>query len=150
MIIAAASLSDHTLDITQESRVRASIEDTFAALLDELGPSMVGMADAPMPMVLEARPGGRWFRDLGNDDGHCWGTVQAIRRPKLLEISGPLMMSFAVASNLQYRLRSEEAETVLTLHHSALGLFPEGYGDNVSQGWANIAQRIQNRFASNP
>ena len=49
-----------------------------------------------MPMMLEAWPGGRWFRDLGNGNGHLWGHVQAIKAPTLLEITGPLMMSFAV------------------------------------------------------
>lgn len=71
MIAVASPLDDLTLDITQDTRVRASIEDTFAALLEELGPHNRGMADAPMPMVLEARPGGRWYRDLGDDNGHC-------------------------------------------------------------------------------
>jgi hypothetical protein len=53
-----------------------------------------------------ARPGGRWYRDLGEDNGHFWGTVQAIKRPTLLEITGPLFMSYAAVSNLQYRLSS--------------------------------------------
>ena len=44
-------------------------------------------------MKLEPWPGGRWFRDLGNDNGHFWGLVQAIKRPTLLEITGPLFMS---------------------------------------------------------
>ena len=44
-------------------------------------------------MTLEPRPGGRWFRDLGDDNGHFWGHVQAIKRPTLLEITGPLFMS---------------------------------------------------------
>ena len=97
MTATTAQLTDLTLDITRETRVRASIDDTFQALLEELGPFNRGMADAPMPMVLEAHPGGRWYRDLGDGNGHCWGMVQAIRRPQLLEITGPLMMSFAVA-----------------------------------------------------
>jgi len=137
-----------TLNIVQETRVRASLEDTFAALLEELGPAMVGMGDAPMPMQLEAFPGGRWMRDLGDGNGHCWGMVQAIRRPTLLEIHGPLMMSFGVASNLQYRLRLEGDETVLAFRHTALGLFPEGYRDNVTQGWTRIASRVQGRFTN--
>ncbi len=33
-----------------------------------------------MPMKLEAWPGGRWFRDLGDGNGHLWGHVQAIKR----------------------------------------------------------------------
>jgi len=145
---AAEALADLTLDLLQETRVTASIEDTFAALLDELGPHMVGMADAPLPMIIEANPGGRWYRDLGNGDGHFWGTVKAIRKPNLLEIVGPLMMSFPVSSNLQYRLRTEGSETIISLRHTALGLFPEGYRDNMKEGWTNIAQRIQNRFNS--
>jgi len=43
-----------------------------------------------MPMKLEAWPGGRWYRDLGDNNGHYWGTVQAIKKPTLLEICGPL------------------------------------------------------------
>ena len=148
MIAVASPLDDLTLDITQDTHVRASIEDTFAALLEELGPNNKGMADAPMPMVLEAHPGGRWYRDLGGNNGHCWGMVQAIRSPNLLEISGPLMMSFAVASNVQYRLRVQGDETVITLRHTALGLFPEGYRDNLTLGWAAMTRRVQARFAT--
>jgi hypothetical protein len=148
MITVASALDDLTLDVTQDTRVRASIQDTFAALLEELGPHNKGMADAPMPMVLEARPGGRWYRDLGDDNGHCWGTVQAIRSPNLLEISGPLMMSFAVASNVQYRLRVDGDDTVITLRHTALGLFPEGYRDNLTLGWTAMTRRVQARFAT--
>jgi len=61
----------------------------------------------PMPMKLEAWPGGRWFRDLGEGNGHYWGTVQAIKHPTLLEFSGPLFMSQPVANNVQYRLSEE-------------------------------------------
>lgn len=142
------SLADMMLDVSQETRVRASIEDTFEALLEELGPANRGMADAAMPMVLEAHPGGRWYRDLGHDNGHWWGHVQAIRRPNLLEISGPLMMSFAASNNLQYRLRVDGDETVLTLRHTALGLFPDGYRDALMEGWTSIARRLQARFAT--
>ena len=41
-----------------------------------------------MPFKLEAWPGGRWFRDLGNNAGHLWGHVRVIKPPALLEISG--------------------------------------------------------------
>jgi hypothetical protein len=148
MITVASPLSDMTLDLTEETRVHASIEDTWAALLEEMGPHNVGMGSTPMPMVLEARPGGRWFRDLGNDNGHCWGTVQAIRSPNLLEIAGPLMMSFAVASNVQYRLTVDGSDTVITLRHTALGLFPEGYRENLTLGWSALTRRVQTRFAA--
>lgn len=144
---ATTALEDLTLNITEEIRVRASLEDTFAALLEELGPANRGMHDAPMPMVLEPWPGGRWYRDLGENNGHCWGHVQAIRRPTLIEIAGPMMMSFAVASNVQYRLAPSGSDTVITLKHNALGLFPEGYRAPLSHGWQRIFARLQARFA---
>ncbi len=134
-----------SLDITEKMRVRAPLEIAFEALLEEMGPSNEGHQGTPMPMVLEARPGGRWFRDLGNGNGHLWGHVQAIKRPTLLEITGPLMMSFAVSSNLQYRLEEVDGETSITLRHTALGLFPEGYREALSQGWPAFAARVRRR-----
>lgn len=86
----ALSLEATTIQIVQEIEVRASIEVTFAALLDQLGPYNETQVDKPMPMRLEAWPGGRWYRDLGDSNGHYWGTVQAIKKPTLLEICGPL------------------------------------------------------------
>lgn len=143
---ATLALEDMTLNVVEEIRVHASLEDTFAALLDELGPNNTGMHDTPMPMVLEAWPGGRWYRDLGDSNGHCWGQVQAIRRPVLLEIAGPLMMSFAVSSNVQYRLTESNGDTLITLKHNALGLFPDGYRANLAQGWRGIFRRVQARL----
>ena len=56
-----------TLTITEEIFVRASIETTFASLLEQLGPLNQTPDGKPLSMVLEARPGGRWYRDLGAD-----------------------------------------------------------------------------------
>jgi len=145
MTAIASDIENLSLNVTEEIRVRSSLTATFAALLEEMGPSNVGQNDAPMPMVLEAWPGGRWFRDLGDKNGHCWGHVQAIKRPTLLEIAGPLMMSFAVASNVQYRLKEVDGGTVITLRHTAIGLFPDGYREALSQGWRKIFERVQRR-----
>lgn len=145
MTALAPAIDSLSLDITEEIRVRASLTATFAALLEELGPSNEGHNGAPMPMVLEAWPGGRWFRDLGGNNGHLWGHVQAIKRPTLLEITGPLMMSFAVANNLQYRLKEVDGATAIAFHHSALGLFPEGYREGFAEGWPLFVARIRRR-----
>jgi hypothetical protein len=147
MTAIAPAIENLSLNVTEELRVRSSLTTTFAALLEEMGPSNQGYNGAPMPMTLEPWPGGRWFRDLGENDGHLWGYVQAIKRPTLLEITGPLMMSFAVASNLQYRLKDIDGETLLTLRHTALGLFPDGYRDALSQGWPLLFNRIRRRVA---
>jgi hypothetical protein len=140
------AIENLSIDITEEIRVRASLAATFEALLEEMGPSNQGHQGMPMPMKLEPWPGGRWFRDLGDGNGHLWGHVQAIKRPTLLEIAGPLMMSFAVASNVQYRLKEVDGGTVITLRHTALGLFPpDGYRDALGQGWTLIFDRVRRR-----
>ena len=77
---------NETFTIKEDIHVRASLEKTFASLLAEIGPRNQTPDGRPLAMVIEARPGGRWFRDLGGDDGHLWGFVQSIKRPTLLEI----------------------------------------------------------------
>ena len=89
MIAVAPAIENLSLNITEEIHVRSSLTATFAALLEEMGPSNEGQNRAPMPMILEPWPGGRWFRDLGDNNGHLWGHVQAIKAPTLLEITGP-------------------------------------------------------------
>lgn len=131
-----------TLLVTQEIHVQASLEQTFAALLEQLGPGNES-PQGKMPMVLEARPGGRWFRDLGDNNGHFWGHVQAIKKPTLLEITGPLFMSYAVVSNLQYRLSEERGGTLIKFHHKALGVIQEEHRRGVGEGWTHINQRVK-------
>jgi len=87
-----------------------------------------------MPMKLEAWPGGRWYRDLGGNNGHFWGVVQAIKRPTLLEITGPLFMSYPVVSNVQYRLSEKDGGTLLTFNHTALGLILEDHREEFRRG----------------
>ena len=98
-----------------------------------------------MPFKLEAFPGGRWFRDLGDGNGHMWGHVQAIKRPTLLEFYGPLMMSFAVASNVQYRLSEVEGGTLISFHHFVFGVIPDGHRENLNKGWTHIVEHIRTR-----
>jgi hypothetical protein len=132
-----------SLSITQETRVRASLEVTFEALLQQIGPGNETPDGTPLPMVLEPRPGGRWFRDLGNDDGHFWGHVQAIKRPTLLEVVGPLFMSYPVVSNVQYRLTQVEGGTVIAFRHTALGFVPDDFRDGLSRGWIPLLERVR-------
>jgi uncharacterized protein YndB with AHSA1/START domain len=143
MTMTASTLEDLTLNITQEIRVNASLEATFAAILEEMGPHNLGANGTPMPMTLEARPGGRWYRDLDHDNGHLWGHVQAIKRPTLLEITGPLFMSYAAVSNIQYRLTPIDGGTVITFRHTALGMFPDDHRTGLQSGWTPLLDRIR-------
>jgi len=143
MITNAQSIEKLTLNLTQEIRVRASLDATFGALLEQIGPHNETHDGKPLPMKIEARPGGRWYRDLGDDNGHFWGTVQAIKRPTLLEITGPLFMSYPVVSNLQYRLSEVEGGTLIAFRHTALGFIPDDYKEGIASGWAHILARTQ-------
>jgi hypothetical protein len=139
------SIDNLTLTVIEESYVRASLDATFAALLEEIGPHNQMADGKPMPMKIEPWPGGRWYRDLGGDNGHFWGHVQAIKRPTLLEITGPLFMSYPVISNLQYRLSEADGGTLIRFHHLALGLVPEDLRKNVSTGWSSLHNRVRAR-----
>ena len=133
-----------SLLITQEIHVNASIANTFEALLEQLGPENES-PEQKMPMKLEAWPGGRWYRDLGDNNGHFWGHVQAIKRPSLLEICGPLFMSYGVVSNLQYRLSESNGVTIIKFHHKAFGLIQDDHRKGVTPGWTHMNTRIKAR-----
>ena len=143
MAAAVVALENLTLNITQEIHVKASLEVTFEALVEQLGERNAHPDGTPMAMKLEAWPGGRWYRDLGDGNGHFWGHVQAIKRPTLLEISGPLFMSYPVASNVQYRLSEVEGGTLIKFHHTALGLIIDEHRKGVTTGWGSIHERVR-------
>ena len=133
------------LSVNEEIRVRAPLEATFTALLEQLGPYNEAPDGTPMPMKLESWPGGRWFRDLGTGNGHFWGVVQAIKKPTLLEIAGPLFMSYPVANNVQYRLSEENGLAVIKFRHAGFGLITDEHKAGVVKGWAYIHENVRKR-----
>jgi len=141
----APGIESLTMTLTQEIHVRASLEDTFAALLEQIGPENETPDGNKMPMKIEPWPGGRWYRDLGDNDGHLWGHVQAIKRPTLLEISGPLFMSYAAISNLQYRLSEVDGGTLIRFHHKALGVIADEHRQGAGKGWAHTLAGVRER-----
>ena len=132
-----------TLTIAEEILVRASLDDTFASLITQLGRQNETPDGKPLPMILEPFPGGRWYRDLGGDNGHLWGFVQSIKRPVLLEIWGPLFMSTAATSNMQYRLTEVDGGSLITFKHTLVGPFPEDNRSHLGQGWAAMHARVR-------
>src|ERR1700728_4952250 len=134
-----------TVNITQEIHVKASLEATFEALLEQMGPHNQGGDGSPMPMKIEPWPGGRWYRDLGGDNGHFWGHVQAIKRPTLLEITGPLFASYPFVSNVQYRLTEVNGGTLIQFRHTALGFIQDEHKEGVGMGWASLLENVRKR-----
>jgi uncharacterized protein YndB with AHSA1/START domain len=132
-----------TLEIRKEVHIAAPIEVAFEAVLDELGPEGQMLDGKPFPKKLEPWPGGRWYRDLGNNTGHFWGHVQVIKPPTLLEICGPLFMSYPAVSHVQYRLTAEGGGTRLALTHLAMGLIQREHREGVEGGWNFILGRMR-------
>jgi uncharacterized protein YndB with AHSA1/START domain len=135
-----------TFEIVKEEAIAASIEIVFETLLEQLGPYNQTPDGASLAMKIEPWPGGRWYRDLGNNTGHFWGHVQAIKPPKLLEICGPLFLSYPAMSNVQYRLTEENGLTRLKFVHSAMGRIPKDLLEgprSASTGWTYMLERIR-------
>ena len=85
-----------TFTITEEIRVRASLDTR----VNHRSSGARRTGDGKPLMMLETHPGGRWYRDLGGDNGHLWGFVQSIKRPVLRRFR-PLFMSTGATSNLR-------------------------------------------------
>jgi uncharacterized protein YndB with AHSA1/START domain len=135
----------HAFEIRQEIEIAAPIAIAFQSVLDELGPEGQMPGGQSLSMKLEAWPGGRWYRDLGNNAGHLWGHVQVIKPPTLLEIAGPMPMSYAALNHVQYRLKEEAGRTRLTFVHSAVGLILPEHRDGMPEGWSNWLDQIRQR-----
>ena len=142
-MLTAPTVENLFLTITEEIHVRASLEATFDSLLAQMGRLNETPDGKPFPMTIEPRPGGRWYRDLGSDNGHFWGHVQSIKRPTLLEITGPLFMSYPVVSNLMYRLKEVDGGTLISFRHTALGQIDDDHRKGLSAGWTPLLQRVR-------
>ena len=132
-----------TLSIEQEITIAAPIEMEWEAVLDQMGPKSEMPDGKPFPFKLEAWPGGRLYRDTGSSTGHLWGYVQVIKPPKVLEIWGPMMMSYPSINHLQYRLAAEGAMTRLQLKHRVMGLIEENHRNGLPQGFGHWLERIK-------
>lgn len=147
----AEAESVRSLHIRKEIFIAAPAEIAFGALLEELGPGSVLPDGRPFPMKVEPWVGGRWFRDLGEAGGysygHLWGHVQVIKAPTLLELVGPMPMSFPAVNHVQYRLAAEPGGTRLTLVHRAMGLLDARSHEELSagmpEGWAHGLARVK-------
>ncbi len=136
-----------TLEIVKEELIAAPIDVVFETILEQMGPLNETPDGTPLRMKLEAWPGGRWYRDLGNNMGHLWGHVQAINAPNLIEVYGPLFMSVPAMSNVQYRLAAEGNYTRLKFCHRAAGwILPEHRdGSKIHGGWGSLLARVKSR-----
>lgn len=135
--------SVENFEVCKEIEISAPIDLAFEAMLDEMGLECQMPGGKPFPMKIETWPGGRWYRDLGDNSGHLWGHVQVIKPPTLLEICGPLMMSCPAINHLQYRFKEEGSVTRLSFLHRGLGLILPEHRDGLPKGWQYWLERIR-------
>jgi uncharacterized protein YndB with AHSA1/START domain len=128
--------------VLKDTLIDAPIDVVWESVLEEMGPAGTAGDDKPMPMKVELWPGGRWYRDLGTNVGHLWGHIQVIKPPKLLEVTGPLFMSYPAVSHVQYRLIPEGDKTRLKLTHRAIGLIDPEHAKGVNTGWQEVIDQI--------
>lgn len=132
-----------SLDLEQSVEIKSAIEDAYNALLHRLTDANSTPDNKPMPMVLEKWPGGRWYRDLGAGRGHLWAFVQVIKPPTLLELHGPMFMSYAVAGHMQFRLTQISGGVELCLRHRVIGPVEEDHLQRVGPGWQYLLDQIK-------
>ena len=138
-----APMEIQTFHFSREVEIAAPIDITFESVLAELGPENEMPGPRPFPMKIEGWPGGRWFRTPGDESGHLWGHVQVIKPPTLLEICGPLFISFPATNHLQYRLSPQGNDrTKLKLTHRSFGYMPKDFVKGVEEGWDYGLKRI--------
>ena len=141
------TLDEMTLDLEQHIEVRAAIGDVFKGMLHRFGEGNTRPDGESMPMILEPWAGGRWFRDRGNGIGHLWAHVQVIKPPTLLELSGPMFMSYPAVNHVEVRLDQIAGGTKVTLRHRAIGFLDANHRRGVGVGWQHLLDSIGKDFA---
>ena len=139
-------IDEMTLDVEQHVDVKADIGDVFKSVLNRFGEGSTNPNGESMQMVLEQWPGGRWFRDRGNGVGHLWGHVQTIKAPVLLELNGPMFMSYPAINHVEVKLDQIPGGTKVTLRHRAIGLLEDAHRQNIGKGWQNYLDNVRKDF----
>lgn len=132
------NLDDLTLDVEQHIDIKATPEKAFKAMLHRLGKGNVRENGESLNLELEAKTGGRWYRDRGNGIGHLWGFVQVIKAPELLELSGPLFMSYPAINHVEVKVEKTADGCNITLRHRAIGMIDPQHRKGVAGGWSQM------------
>ena len=139
-------LEDMTLDVEQSVEMKAEIGDVFKRVIYRFGEGNTGPDGTSLNLVLEEWAGGRWFRDRGEGIQHLWGHVQVLKPPTLIEISGPMFMSYPAVNHLEIKLDKVSAGTRVTLRHRAIGMIEQAHREGVSTGWLAMLDSVKNDF----
>jgi hypothetical protein len=142
-----SAASELSIQINKEVSIAAPAAIVFDSILAQIGNQSIKPDGEPMNLKIEPWPGGRWFRDLGDNTGHLWGHVQVIKPPTLLELWGPMFMSYAAINHVQYRVTEQPSRKActLTLVHRAFGDISAEHREGMTKGWDKMMSLIKDR-----
>src|SRR5215470_17798259 len=125
-------LEELTLDIEESVDVNGSAEDVFNRVLFRFGKGCIKPDGESLHLQIEPWAGGRWFRDRGEGVQHLWGHVQTIKPGQLLELSGPMFMSYPAMNLLEVKVQHDPEGTKVTLRHRANGMIDPAHREVVT------------------
>jgi hypothetical protein len=137
------TVEDLILDVEQQVDIKATPEKAYAAVLHRLGEGNTRPDGHSQQLHLEPKPGGRWYRDRGNGIGHLWGFVQVLKPPTLVELSGPMFMSYPATNHVEVKIEPASGGCRVTLRHRALGLIDPEHRKAVTNGWGHILSEMK-------
>lgn len=138
------SMDELLVNVDQTIEIKAAPGDVFEGLVEQLQ-AIPGEDGKPIALTLERWPGGRWFRDLDGGKGHLWGFVQSIKPPTLLELFGPLFMSYPVSGHLMVRLTPIPGGTKLVFQNQFFGPVPAEMRAGLGEGWTGTLEQLRKR-----
>jgi len=140
------NLEDMILDIEQNIEIDGTIDDVFKSVVNRLGKGNIHPNGESMQMELEEFAGGRWYRDRGEGVQHLWGHVQVIKPPTLIELNGPMFMSYPALNHLEVNLSEADGKTNVTLRHRAIGMIDPQHREGLNVGWIAILETVKADF----
>ena len=138
-------------EIEQEISINASVEQTFASLLDFNGWWSHRYARIPDSLRFEAKVGGRFWetRDGTEENGILWGTVTSIEPGDHISLQGNIGMAGAVLGTVTIcTLPQDDGTTRVTISHQFMGNVPDGYAEGFGQGWQHNLKALKKLIES--
>ena len=141
------NVEDLTMDIQQEVDVNGPIAEVFKSVVHRFGKGSTTPTGESMQLDIEEFAGGRWIRDRGDGIQHLWGHVQVIKAPTLLELSGPMFMSYPALNHIELKLEEiDGGGTKVKFRHRALGMLDPQHKEGVKDGWKQFLAAIEGDF----
>jgi DNA-binding transcriptional ArsR family regulator len=122
--------------ITEEIEISADARRVYDAFTESNGKWFWRGEKNQLPETrLEAKAGGRWYRDQPDGSTDLYGVVTALRPGKMIRIDGSISGKYATASVSQIDLNEEGGKTRVRVTHRLAGEVVQAEVDDYQEGW---------------